>query len=224
MARSLIVWDFDGTIADTRGVILNSFADVFAARGFGELDRGAARATIGVPLAEAFSRLLGTDDRALLTGLVADYRRFFAQRVPEEATMFPGIADVLERSRGAGITAAIATSRGRASLVDMLQRFDLVDHFDVVVASEDVTHHKPHPEMVTTILERTVTRPKAALMIGDTTFDIEMGHGAHTRTCAVTWGNESAASLARSAPDHLVETVDDLRMIVSDFVGGTEDP
>lgn len=223
MVPGLIVWDFDGTIADTRGVILNSFADVFAARGLGELDRGAARATIGVPLAEAFSRLLGTDDEALLGALVADYRRFFAQRVPEEATVFPGIADVLERSRDAGVAAAIATSRGRASLVDMLDRFGLVDYFDVVVASEDVTHHKPHPEMVDMILERTATRAEAALMIGDTTFDIEMGRGAHTRTCAVTWGNESAASLARSAPDHLVETVDDLRMVLSDSVGVAED-
>lgn len=226
----LIVWDFDGTIADTRGVILNSFADVFAERGLGPLDREAARATIGVPLAEAFARILGLDvetDRGLLIELVADYRRVFAVRAPAEATMFPGIAEVLEGSVSSGGVAAIATSRGRSSLVEMLDRFGIAGHFAHVMASEDVQHHKPHPEMVQRIYEATRIGPARTTVIGDTSFDIEMGNRAAARTVGVTWGNESAGSLDSAGPDLIVETVDELDRIVvgiTDAAGGGGGP
>lgn len=214
MTRTLVVWDFDGTIVDTRDVILNSFADVFAERGLGALDRDAAQATIGVPLVDAFGRLLDAGDGALLGELVADYRRFFAQRVVDEAVVFGGVAELIEASVASGATAAIATSRGRASLTDMLDRFGLADHFSAVMASEDVTHHKPHPEMVQRIYRATGIGPDSATVVGDTSFDIEMGNRADAATVGVTWGNESADSLAAANPDHVVGTVDALAGLV----------
>lgn len=217
MTRALIVWDFDGTIVDTRQVILASFDDVFVERRLGVLDRDAARATIGVPLADAFARLLGidgVDDRVLLGELVADYRRFFAERVAEEAAVFDGVAELIEASVASGATAAIATSRGRASLDDMLDRFGLAGHFTAVMASEDVTRHKPHPEMVQRIYRTTGIGSDATVVVGDTSFDIEMGRRADAETVGVTWGNESAESLTCADPDHIVETVAELAPFV----------
>lgn len=214
MPPPLQVWDFDGTIADTREVILNSFGDVFSERGLGTLDPAAARATIGVPLVDAFARLLGTRDPVLLGELVGEYRRFFAARVAEEAVVFPGVAELIEASVAAGVTAAIATSRGRASLTDMLDRFGIGEVFTHVFAAEDVHHPKPHPEMVQRIQQLAGVAPDASVVIGDTWFDIEMGNRAGARTVAVTWGNEPAESLRDAHPDHVVDTVAALERLV----------
>ncbi len=213
-APRLVIWDFDGTIADTRAVILGTFAQVFSELGLGECDLVAARASIGLPLATAFSRLAGTGDPEMLAGLVAHYRRVFAVRAPVEATMFPGVGEVLAACSERGLPCAITTSRGRASLEPMLDRFAIATQFVSVVTDDEVAHPKPHPEMVEVVGGATGIDASDSLLVGDTSFDIEMGRRAGTATCGVTWGNQSVGELTRARPDHLVERPGELTALL----------
>lgn len=209
-AAELVVWDFDGTLADTRRVIVNSFSQVFAERGLGECDVAAAQASIGLPLVQTFTRLIGVTDPGELAALVEHYRDVFAVRVLTEAVLFDGIATVLDGVTDAGVPCAITTSRGRASLEPMLESFGIADRFAAVVCDGDVANPKPHPDMVVRVTELLDVAVDRALVIGDTTFDLAMGRSAGAVTCGVTWGNQSAAELDAAAPDHLVDTVDQL--------------
>ncbi len=206
----LLVWDFDGTIADTRRVIVNTFTQVFVERGLGHCDVALAQASIGLPLAQTFTRLVGQTEPGELAALVAHYREVFAVRVLAEAVLFDGIATLLDSVAGTGAPCAITTSRGRASLEPMLESFGITHRFAVVVCDDDVTNPKPHPEMVHRVADRLAIPTDRALVIGDTTFDLAMGRSAGAATCGVTWGNQSAVELGAASPDHLVDTVDEL--------------
>lgn len=214
VAPGLVVWDFDGTLADTRLVIVNSFTQVFAERGLGELDTRVAQASIGLPLAQAFSRITGATDPDTLAALVAHYRDVFAVRVRTEATLFDGVSALLDKAVAAGTPCAITTSRGRASLEPMLDDFGITAHFAAVVCDDDVSNPKPHPEMVHRVADMIGVSPGQALVVGDTTFDLTMGRRAGATTCGVTWGNQSADQLRTAAPDHLVDEVAQLHTLI----------
>ena len=213
-SAELVVWDFDGTLADTRTVIVNSFTQVFAERGLGACDTVALQRLIGLPLIEAFARMTGVTDRRDLDEFVGHYRDVFATRVATESNLFDGVAEVLDAAVASGRACAIATSRGRVSLEQMVDQFGIADRFVAVVCDEDVTNPKPHPEMVQRISGLVGVAPERALLVGDTTFDLAMGREAGAVTCGVTWGNQSAALLATEHPDHLVDTVDELARLV----------
>ncbi|MBS1848631.1 MAG: HAD family hydrolase [Actinobacteria bacterium] len=210
----LVIWDFDGTLADTRGVILATFAGVYDELGLGVCDPGAVASRIGLPLTQVFAELLDEDDPSVIADLVEVYRRIFAELVPGGARTFPGVVELLDRCDARGITSAITTSRGRASLEPMLDAFGIADHFAFLITEEDVDHPKPHPEMVDLVTHETGIGPGRALLIGDTTFDLAMGRSAGTRTCGVTWGNHSATRLATESPDHLVDSIDQLGVVI----------
>ncbi len=217
----LLVWDFDGTLADTRRVILGSFSQVFAERDLGDLDATTVAASIGLPLSQVFSRITGVSNPDEVAALVAHYREVFAVRVLTEATLFDGVALLLEQIGHIGRPCAITTSRGRASLEAMLEQFGIADRFAAVVCDDDVTNPKPHPEMVLRVADSVGVPTARTLVIGDTTFDLAMGRSAGAVTCGVTWGNQTATELAAASPDHLVDRVDQL----GDLVGtGTAPP
>ena len=215
----LVIWDFDGTIADTHGVIVHAFEAAFARHGLDDFDAEAARGSIGLPLAQAFEVLLGPLTPERRARLVADYRAAFDVFAPTEATMFAGMGDLLAALARDGVTQAITTSRGRASLEPMLARFGIAERFAAVITDGDVTHPKPHPAMVHEVVSLTGSNVERAMVIGDTGFDIEMGRRAGARTCGVTWGNQTRADLAAQGVDHIVDTVEDLASTIAVFTG-----
>ena len=124
MIKTLIL-DFDGTIADTRSVILKTMHQTIAEYGMPQPDDYTCAATIGLPLDEAFVRMLGInrDEGLRCAGI---YRRLFEVNNSEGAvTMFPNVADTIRRMHAQGLTITIASSRGHHSLDDFVSRFGL---------------------------------------------------------------------------------------------------
>lgn len=222
-AGALLVWDFDGTLADTYTAILASAEQTLTERNLGPCDPAVVRGSIGLSLSTMFQRLVADADAALIDALVAGYRTAFKERGPECTTLFAGVGQLLDRCAGYRLPSAIATSKGRTGVELMLEKLGVAGHFPVVVSDEDVTHPKPHPEMVHIARARSGVSEAPAIVIGDTVFDVEMGQRAGARTCAVTWGNQSEEELAGQHPDHLVGTVEELAEVIDSFrmsVGG----
>jgi HAD superfamily hydrolase (TIGR01509 family) len=117
---------------------------------------------------------------------------------------------MLEQLAGCGIRMAIVTSRDRLSLDLILQNNGIDNYFETVVTVDDHLTPKPAPDMVLALLERMKIRAGETLVVGDTTFDIEMGNRAGCRTCAVTWGNHSHEVLASVCPDMIIDELDSL--------------
>lgn len=214
-ATELVVWDFDGTVADTFDAIIGSASEAFASLGIAP-NTALLRASIGLPLAEMFRVVLDDPEDAMLEQLARVYRSDFAVHGTNRSRLFPGIADLLGELAGSGTRLALATSRRRRSLEPLLDAFGLHAYLDLTVTDDEVQRPKPHPEMLLMVCAVTGVEPSAALMIGDTTYDMEMGRRAGATTCAVTWGNHERDLLIASGADHVVDSVVELRGLLAD--------
>lgn len=203
--KKLIILDFDGTIADTRPVILNTFHRTLDAMHLPQHTDDEIAATIGLPLLKAFPVLEPMDEEmaALCT---ATYRRIFEDVNAEIGVpMFPHVADTLRQLHNQGCTLSIATSRGYKSVVDFIKGFHLDDIITFIIAAEDVKYAKPDAEPVIKTLKHYGMKAEDAVVIGDTHFDILMGRNAGCATIGVTYGNGSRESLIEAGADMVVD-------------------
>lgn len=203
--KKIVILDFDGTIADTKPVILNTFHRTFDAMHLQQHSDEEIAATIGLPLMEAFP-VLEPMDKEKAAECTAKYREIFEDVNREIGVpMFPHVAETVRQLHAKGCTITIATSRGYKSAVEFVRSFGLDDVITLVVAAEDVRHAKPDAEPVIKTLKHYNLKPEDAVVVGDTHFDILMGRNAHCMTVGVTYGNGSRESLVEAGADAIVD-------------------
>ena len=203
--KKIVILDFDGTIADTKPVILNTFHRTFDAMHLPQHSDKEIAATIGLPLVEAFP-VLEPMDKEKAAECTAKYREIFEDVNREIGVpMFPHVADTVRLLHAKGCIVTIATSRGYKSAVDFVRSFKLDDVITLVVAAEDVRRAKPDAEPVLKTLKHYNLKPEDAVVVGDTHFDILMGRNAHCMTVGVTYGNGSRKSLMEAGADAIVD-------------------
>ncbi|WP_433435049.1 HAD family hydrolase [Nonomuraea sp. CA-141351] len=211
--RHLTVFDLDGTLVDTPRAIVETFTAAFGALGIAPPDASAIRATIGLPLGQAFGALLGlpADDELVASGVrryQIHFKEIILPRAPE--LMFPGVTEGLDELRGLGITLAVATSKVHASADALLRSAGLRDLFALVVGADQVAHPKPHPESGRLILRTLGVPAESAVMVGDTVHDLHMARAAGMRSIAVTYGVHGPRELAEARPTWIADTFDDV--------------
>jgi phosphoglycolate phosphatase len=211
--KYLAIFDLDGTLVDTPRAIVEAFSAVFAAMGLEARDASTIRATIGLPLEQAFSELLGVPrgDACVAHG-IREYQISFRERIlpRAETLLFPGVAEGLPALRDHGWALSVATSKFHASADALLRAAGLRGHFDVVVGADQVTRPKPDPEMGRLIMQTLGVPPERAVMVGDTTHDLRMARAAGIRSVAVTYGVHGVQALRSSDPTWVADTFEDV--------------
>ncbi len=192
----LLVLDFDGTLADTAAGIVATMTATFQEMHWPLPPAEAIRATIGLPLEVSIARLADLEPGANLQTAVDLYRRLFETLGTQAVTAFPHVRETLQMAHEKGITVAIATSRGSLSVRALCKQLGLAPYIDDYVAADDVAQKKPAPDAVLLLLQKTGIRPEETLVVGDTSYDIEMGIAAGCATCGVTYGNHDRGRLA----------------------------
>jgi phosphoglycolate phosphatase len=211
--RFAAIFDLDGTLVDTPRAIVEGFTVAFERMGLVARDPAAIAATIGLPLEQAFSRLLDVplDDARVAQG-IGEYRVEFQERIVPRAAdlVFPGVSDGLAVLRGPGLALAVATSKFHASADALLRSAGLRDRFDLVIGADQVTNAKPHPEMLEVIVRTLGVPPTRAVVVGDTTHDLLMARAAGMRSVAVTYGVHGRDELMSVQPTWVVDTFEDV--------------
>lgn len=139
------------------------------------------------------------------------YRRIFDElNTDGTVRLFPHVLETLKTLHDRGLQLAICSSRGRPTLEGFVKSFHLEHYVSMVVSSNDVEHHKPHPEPVQKILAALGIAPEEALVVGDANYDILMGRAAGCRTVGVSYGNQTADDLRAAGADHLIDDFADL--------------
>ena len=134
------------------------------------------------------------------------YRELFMQNnKPGIVKLFPHVRETIAELYAMGIIITVASSRGRDTLVSFLDEMGLMMYISKVVSSQDVEQAKPAPDMVLALLKRMNLKEDEVLVVGDTTFDIDMGNSAGCKTVAVTYGNHSQERLMTSHPTFVIE-------------------
>ena len=211
----LVIFDFDGTMADTRHNIVLTMQRVMWELGMPVADEDTCASTIGLPLKDCFRKIFPelTDDGA--EHCAETYRQiFFANAKSLVPNMFPHVQETIDLLHAHRVQMAIASSRTSASLLGFIREMHLTDKIVMVVGSDEVTHHKPHPEPVNVILSALDVPASETFVVGDMPVDILMGSAAGTHTCAVTYGNASAEELSAAGADFLIEDMAELANIV----------
>lgn len=201
----LIILDFDGTLADTLQVILDSMQSTLRVLQLPARSDQECKAMIGLRLTEIPERLF-PEIKGLGPRYAATYREEFAKcNRPGAVPLFPKVMETLQALAQRGYLMSIASSRGHESLDNYLRDLQLEQIIPYIVAAEDVSKAKPDPEPVLKTLAHFDLQPEEVLVVGDTDFDILMGLNAHCYTCGVTYGNGSRASMEQAGAHVLID-------------------
>lgn len=204
-----ILFDFDGTLADTAPGIVNTMQETFKTMQLPVPTEEAIRQTIGLKLEDGV-KVLGRFDDATAQKGVAIYRELFMKIELSKIQIFPEVKETLTILQQMGIRMAICTSRGLNSLNFILTANNMNDYFEEIITASANLPTKPAPDMVFELLKRMNLTANEVLVVGDTTFDIEMGHNAGCKTIAVTYGNHSTEILATSHPTYIIDHFNEL--------------
>ncbi len=211
----LVIFDCDGTIVDSQRIIMAAMAEAFASAGLPVPERARVLEVVGLSLANAIGRLVpDASDEALVLRLADLYRASFAElrRHPEHSEpVFPGVGELISALGQDGETfLGIATGKSRRGVAALLERLGLSAHFHTVQTGDDHPS-KPHPSMIRQAMAETGAARSDTVMIGDTTFDMEMARLAGVAGVGVTWGYHPPDALAAAGARLLVKDCEELR-------------
>ena len=208
-----IIFDFDGTLADTAAGILATVKETFRRLGFQGADDERIRPTIGLVLEQSLQQIGDLSD-AQTRDAARLYREIFPEYGEVNSSLFPGVPETLGELHARGYRMAIATSRGRESLEAIMAPYGVGGYFEEMVTATDRLAPKPAPDMVLKLLARMNQPAGSTLVVGDTVYDLLMGSGAGCRTCGVTYGNQKETQLRTASPDHLIGSFAELLKLV----------
>jgi len=209
-----ILFDFDGTLADTVEGIILTMRHTLIEMGLPAPSDAEMVQTIGLPLWRSLQIVGGFTDEKTTEEAVETYRRLFPTFELEHIKMFPKVVENVKLLKNRGLRLAICTSRGAGSLTRILTRYGIFDEFETMVTASDNLPSKPAPDMVLVLLDRMGLNPDEAIVVGDTTFDICMGNAAGCRTCAVTYGNHSREQLTELNPTWIVDDFQEVADVI----------
>jgi phosphoglycolate phosphatase len=209
----LVMFDMDGTLIDTQALITEHMTATFEGAGLVAPTPAESRRVIGLSLPVALGRLAQSDDVALIDRLVDDYKAHYRASVVTDngrEGLFPGALDALKRLRAIpDVVLGIATGKGLHGVHRILEIHGIADYF-VTLQTPDHNPSKPHPGMMYRAMSETGATAEQTVMIGDTTFDIEMGKAAGAKAIAVSWGYHETDELLAAGADASIDRYDEL--------------
>ena len=199
----LVLFDVDGTLVDSQASILTAMGDAFAALTLPAPPRDAVLGIVGLSLDEGIARLAPEAAQATRDRLVTAYKEaFHANRLmlgAGSAPFYPGARAALDAlAQVPEILLGVATGKSRRGLTAVLDGHGLAPLFVTTQVADDHPS-KPHPSMLMTCLAETGVDAADAVMIGDTSFDMQMAQAAGIPFVGVSWGYHPVSALAGAA-------------------------
>lgn len=196
----LIIWDWDGTLADSTGMIANALIKGAEDAGLPTLPLAQARNVIGLGLNEAIYTLFGEMSSEQSQSLAMHYRRHYYAG-ESDILLYEGAYDAIVTLSKRGYKLAVATGKGRRGLNLALEHTKLGNFFHDT-RTVDECFSKPHPQMLDSLMDALVAMPARTIMIGDTTYDMEMARNAGVKCAAVSYGAHPKSRLDEMKPDY----------------------
>ena len=202
----LALFDCDGTLVDSQFAIIDAMTTAWTAHGLGEPDSLEVRRMVGLPLMQAVALLLPDQDTDRHVAVAESYKDAFAalrRRGDLHEPLFPGILETLDALEAEGVLLGVATGKSRRGLDAVLAHHRLTHRF-VTLQTSDIGPGKPHPDMVYRALAEAGVEAAGTVVIGDTTYDIQMARNARVASVGVSWGYHAVAELEGAGADRIV--------------------
>ncbi len=206
----LLIFDWDGTLADSIGRIVTAMHIAAQRAGRPERNDEAVKGIIGLGLPEAILTLYPDMTPEQVVSFRQHYADVYIAMDAQPSPLFAGVKDSLEAFRAEGYRLAVATGKARRGLDRVLKANGWEDFFDITRAADE-SASKPDPLMLNQILAHCDVRPEHALMVGDASFDLLMARNAGIDSVAVGYGAQSMQSLLVYEPRLAIERFTELR-------------
>jgi phosphoglycolate phosphatase len=215
--RALLL-DLDGTLVDTPQAIVDVAQSTLAALKRPPADPQAIKDTIGLPLPLALGKLIGTGPAGAAEA-VEIYRVLWRSQITPRIPhlLYPGVREGLAELKRAGIALAVVTGKAQDGADSTVDAAGLRHFIDVVLGYTSVPNPKPAPDIALLALERLAIHPAAALVVGDSTHDLQMAHRAGVRSIAVTYGAQPEAMLRSVSPTWVAHSFADVVRIAREL-------
>lgn len=211
----VIMLDFDGTTACTVPAIYDAASKMLALHGY-SINKDVVYKNFGLALPFAFRCFSGDDsiDDATIEQMIAEYNNIYKEESERLIELFDGVVETLDQLKKAGIKIVIASNNVHPVLHRLTTNLGIADYIDDVVAVEDVENVKPAPDIALEVLRRCNIKGEEALVVGDSTFDMDMGREAGCHLCGVTYGSHTPEMLRSTGARYIIEHFSDLIKIV----------
>ena len=205
-ATRAVIFDLDGTLADSLADIMASTNACLAQAGLPTHDAAAIRGFVGGGIGVLVERALGshaTPER--IESLLAAIRSHYAEHCTDETRLYDGIASMLDQLAERGIGLGVVSNKPDAMTTHMVAALMPSVPFAFVTGERSDIPRKPDPTGILTACSTLGVSPSLALYVGDTTVDIEAARAAGLRSVAVTWGFRDRSVLVAAEPDHIID-------------------
>lgn len=179
-----VLFDFDGTLMNTRTGILNSWKHLFMKKEGREITEEDISDTFGEPLKDSLARIFPDSP---VEETLEIYREYGRENPEQMMKPFEGMPEVVKKLHDHGYKIGLVTSRGSVSSEKGLKDWDMLQYFDVLVTADRCERHKPDAEPALKALAALGASADEALLVGDTPFDLQCGKNAGVRTILAGW-------------------------------------
>jgi len=207
-----IIFDFDGTLAETNTLILKSLEKTFIEL-FGAYTHEQLMDCIGPPLIATGRRLLPENPQVF----VNTYRKYQFALHDDMVSAFPGVMEMLDKLSELDLKLAIVTSKRRDAFLKGLRKLEMEKYFHETVAEDDVKNHKPDPESMNLVLSQLDLSAEECIMVGDNYHDILAAQAVGMKSVAVGWAIKGLDFLKTYNPDFIMYEPDDIFEIIEKF-------
>lgn len=215
-----VVFDLDGTLADTSADLIAAANACFRGLGHGDLldGRDVLTAFHGgrAMLRLGFGRI-GTVSEAAVDAQYPVLLEAYGGAIDRHTRMYPGAVDAVQALRGAGYATAVCTNKPEGLAETLLQRLGVRDLFGALVGADTLPVRKPDPAPLIEAIRRAGGDARRALLVGDTATDRDTGRAAGVPVALVTFGPEGAG-VARLDPEALLERFEDLAGVAARLI------
>ena len=218
-----VVFDLDGTLADTGADLIHAANACFRERGLGDLldsetDKGIGMKGGRAMLTAGFMRHFGSADEVMLLEDYPKLLEYYAENIDVYTKMFPGAVDAITELRQAGYAVGICTNKPEGLAETLLQRLGVRDLFDAMIGADTLSERKPHPMPLVECVKRLGGDISRTVLVGDTITDHNTSRAAGVASLLVTFGPDGE-KVKELQPDGLLWDYKDLQTEVSALIG-----
>ncbi len=210
--KKLIIYDLDGTLADTREDIACAVNHMLHQLEKKPLPQKIIKKYVGQGLHHLIQHCLNEKDPKTVEKGAKIYRAYYAEHMLDHTALYPDAVKVLEHFRH--VKQAVITNKPNPFTRDILRALNVLDYFVEVVAGDSEYPKKPDPAAVCAIMKREGILPEESVFIGDSSIDIETARRAGIETVVITHGFTEEDELRCAAPDHIVQDFSELLRLV----------
>jgi phosphoglycolate phosphatase len=204
----LIMFDLDGTLADTGADLADAVNFTRAQFGLAPLAAQRIYANVGRGVEHLLSHSLPVKNSGHFHEIMRIFLAHYEKHLLDKTVLYPGAHEVLDHFRGKG-RVLISNKIQRLSEA-LLRGLGVAERFDFILGGDSAAEKKPHPALLNMALERFQTTASSALMVGDADIDVEAGKRAGVMTCGVTYGLGDRSQLVAARPDILIDQLTEL--------------